>query len=70
MIRHKRIYHNLPLPYPRVGTAIATKVNTAAEIRPVLSVLKFKRPIARPPRTMVKFNHERKVRSLAKKTVV
>jgi len=49
-------------------TAIATKVNTAAEILPVLSVLKFNSPIASPPRTTVKLSHERNVRSLAKKT--
>lgn len=42
-------------------------VNRAAEMRPMRSP-KFKRPTARPPRTTVKFNQERKVRSLAKKT--
>jgi len=49
-------------------TAMATKVNTAALIRPVLSVLKFNNPIARPPRTTVNCSHERNVRSFAKKT--
>jgi len=49
-------------------TAIATNVNTAALIRPVRSVLKFKRPIASPPRTTVKLSHDKNVRSLAKKT--
>jgi hypothetical protein len=34
-------------------TAIATKVNTAAEIRPSRSLLKLSSPIARPPRTTV-----------------
>jgi hypothetical protein len=53
----------------REGTAIATNVNTAALILPVRSVLKLRRPIARPPRTTVKLSHERKVRSLAKKTI-
>jgi len=47
---------------------MATKVNTAAEILPVLSVLKFRRPIARPPRTTVNWSHERNVRSFAKNT--
>jgi hypothetical protein len=49
-------------------TAIATNVNTAAEIRPSRSLLKLSSPIARPPRTTVNCSHERKVRSLAKKT--
>ena len=47
---------------------MATKVNTAALMRPVRSVLKFNNPIARPPRTTVNCNHERNVRSFAKKT--
>jgi len=49
-------------------TAIATKVNPAAEIRPSRSLLKLSSPIARPPKTTVNCSHERKVRSLAKKT--
>jgi hypothetical protein len=51
-------------------TAIATKVNTAAEIRPSRSWLKLSSPIARPPRTTVNCSHDRKVRSLAKKTTL
>lgn len=47
--------------------AIATKVNRPADIWPTLSP-KLRRPTASPPRMTVKFNHERKVRSLAKKT--
>ena len=58
MIRNKRIYHNLQLPelpnlLGKEYTAMATKVNTAAEILPALSVLKLRRPMARPPRTTV-----------------
>jgi hypothetical protein len=49
-------------------TAIATNVNTAAEIRPSRSLLKLSSPMARPPKTTVNCSHERKVRSLAKKT--
>lgn len=60
--------YKLPEDLYFVGTAIATKVNTAALIRPVLSVLKLSRPIARPPRTTVNCNHDRNVRSFAKKT--
>lgn len=46
---------------------MAMMVKRAAEIRPMRSP-KFSRPTARPPRMTVKFSHERKVRSLAKKT--
>ena len=45
-------------------------MNTAAEIRPSRSLLKLSSPIARPPSTTVNCSHERKVRSLAKKTIV
>lgn len=48
--------------------AIATNVNRPALIFPILSP-KLRRPIARPPRMTVKLSHERKVRSLAKKTL-
>jgi hypothetical protein len=37
-------------------------------MRPMLSP-KFRSPTARPPRMTVKLSHERKVRSLAKKTL-
>jgi hypothetical protein len=47
--------------------AMAMMVNRAAEMRPMRSP-KLRRPTARPPRMTVKFSHERKVRSLAKKT--
>jgi len=46
---------------------MATRVKRPAEILPILSP-KLSRPTARPPRMTVKFSHERKVRSLAKKT--
>ncbi len=46
---------------------IAKVVKSVADIRPTLSP-KFRRPTPSPPRITVKFNHERKVRSLAKKT--
>ena len=36
-------------------------------MRPTLSP-KFSRPMASPPRMTVKFSHDKKVRSLAKKT--
>ena len=48
--------------------AMATSVNKPALIRPTLSP-KFKSPMARPPRIMVKLSQERKVRSLAKNTL-
>ena len=48
--------------------AMAMMVKSAAEIRPIRSP-KFSRPTARPPRMTVKFSQERKVRSLAKKTL-
>jgi hypothetical protein len=47
---------------------IATSVKSPALIFPILSP-KLRRPIARPPRMTVKLSHERKVRSLAKKTL-
>jgi hypothetical protein len=43
-------------------------VKMPAEIWPTRSP-KFKSPTARPPRMTVKLSHERKVRSLAKKTL-
>jgi hypothetical protein len=46
---------------------MAMKVKTPADICPTRSP-KLRRPTARPPRMTVKFSHERKVRSLAKKT--
>jgi hypothetical protein len=49
---------------------MATKVKTAALILPARSVLKLSRPIASPPSTTVNCSHDKKVRSLAKKTVV
>ena len=48
--------------------AMATAVNRPALMRPTLSP-KLRRPMARPPRMTVKLSHERKVRSLAKKTL-
>ena len=42
-------------------------MNRAAEILPILSP-KLSKPIARPPRTTVNCNQERKVLSFAKKT--
>lgn len=48
--------------------AVATKVKSPAEMRPTESP-KFSRPMARPPRMTVKLSQERKVRSLAKKTL-
>lgn len=47
--------------------AIATMVKRTADVRPMLSP-KFRSPTASPPRRTVKLSHERKVRSLAKKT--
>jgi hypothetical protein len=47
---------------------MATIVNKPAEILPIESP-KLSRPTARPPRMTVKLSHERKVRSLAKKTL-
>lgn len=47
---------------------IATKVNTTAEMRPALSP-KFNRPMARVPKITVKLSQDKKVRSLAKKTL-
>ncbi len=51
--------------YPIVP--IANNVNKEAEILPTLSP-KLSKPIASDPKMTVKFNHERKVLSLAKKT--
>lgn len=48
--------------------ARATRVKRPAEIWPTRSP-KFRRPTARPPRMTVKLSQERKVRSLAKKTL-
>jgi hypothetical protein len=48
--------------------AMATNVNRPALIFPILSP-KLRRPMASPPRITVKLSHERKVRSLAKKTL-
>ncbi len=48
--------------------AIATIVKRTADVLPILS-LKFNSPTARPPSSTVKLSHERKVRSLAKKTL-
>ena len=48
--------------------AIATTVKRKAEIKAGRSP-KFSMPIARAPRITVKLSHERKVRSLAKKTL-
>lgn len=47
---------------------MAMMVKRAAEMRPMRSP-KLRRPTARPPRMTVKLSHERKVRSLAKKTL-
>lgn len=47
---------------------MATKVNRPALIWPTRSP-KLRSPIASPPRMTVKFSQERKVRSLAKKTL-
>ncbi len=47
--------------------AIATVVKTRAEIKASLSP-KFNMPTARAPKMTVKLSHDRKVRSLAKKT--
>lgn len=47
--------------------AIATMVKRTADVRPMLSP-KLRSPTASPPRRTVKLSHERKVRSLAKKT--
>jgi len=49
-------------------TTMATNVKTPAEIRPTRSP-KFKRPMAKDPKRTVKLSQERKVRSLAKKTL-
>ena len=48
---------------------IATTVNRAEAIREVRSCPKFRSPIERPDRIIVKFSQERKVRSLAKNTL-
>lgn len=48
--------------------AMAMMVNRPADMRPTRSP-KLRRPMARPPRMTVKLSHERKVRSLAKKTL-
>ena len=48
--------------------AIATIVKRTADVLPISS-LKFNNPTARPPSNTVKLSHERKVRSLAKKTL-
>jgi hypothetical protein len=48
--------------------AIATSVNRKEEMKAGLSP-KFNMPMARAPRMTVKFSHDRKVRSLAKKTL-
>jgi len=47
---------------------MAMTVKIPALIWPTLSP-KLSRPTARPPRMMVKLSHDRKVRSLAKKTL-
>lgn len=47
---------------------MAMTVKRAAEMRPMRSP-KFRSPTAKPPRMTVKFSHERKVRSFAKKTL-
>lgn len=46
---------------------IAINVNNDAEILPTLSP-KFNKPIANEPKMTVKFNHDKKVLSFAKKT--
>ena len=48
---------------------IATIVKSPAQMREVASEPKLSRPIERPPRMTVKLSQERKVRSLAKKTL-
>jgi hypothetical protein len=48
--------------------AMAIMVKRLAAMRPTRSP-KLSRPMARPPRRTVKLSHERKVRSLAKKTL-
>lgn len=48
--------------------SMATPVNRKAEMKAGLSP-KFSMPIARAPRMTVKLSHDRKVRSLAKKTL-
>lgn len=48
--------------------AMATTVKRKAEMKAGLSP-KFNIPMARAPRITVKLSHERKVRSLAKKTL-
>lgn len=48
--------------------AMETTVNKKAEMKAGRSP-KFSMPMARAPRIMVKFSHDRKVRSLAKKTL-
>lgn len=48
--------------------AMATVVKSTADVRPMLSP-KFRSPTASPPSRTVKLSHERKVRSLAKKTL-
>jgi len=47
---------------------LQTIVNNPAEIFPTLSP-KFNNPTDRPPKTTVKFNQDRKVRSFAKNTL-
>lgn len=49
--------------------AMATRVKRTAEMRVVGVSPKLSRPIDRPPRITVKLSQERKVRSLAKKTL-
>lgn len=46
---------------------MAIKVNKEAEILPTLSP-KFNKPMANEPKITVKFNHDKKVLSFAKKT--
>ena len=48
--------------------SIATPVNRKAEMKAGRSP-KFNMPMAKAPNMTVKFNHDRKVRSLAKKTL-
>ena len=48
---------------------MATIVKSPAQIRDVASEPKLSRPMERPPRMTVKLSQERKVRSLAKKTL-
>lgn len=47
-------------------TAIATRVNIAAEIFPTLSP-KLRRPILRPARTTVKLSHDKNVRLVSRR---